>query len=256
MPTLHWLTRETDLLLARKAPYRLLETVPEMSFGDPSSENMLTQGDNLDALKALLPYYAGRIKCIYIDPPYNTKSAFEHYDDNLEHAKWLSMMYPRLELLRELLSEDGSIWVSIDDNEGHYLKTIMDEVFGMRNFIASIIWEKRTSRENRAAIGSPHPFRRTEEADERRPTERSRGWRRSRTSACGCRPEAERRSWPPTASPSPRTPTSNGISPRSFGLFRPTPSGIRPLKRSRNRAMRTAAPSTMPSKGRYSSSTY
>ena len=93
---------------------------------------MLIQGDNLEALKALLPFYAGQVKCIYIDPPYNTRSAFEHYDDNLEHSKWLSTMWPRLELLRDLLAEDGSIWVSIDDNEAHYLKVIMDEVFGRR----------------------------------------------------------------------------------------------------------------------------
>jgi len=156
MPTLHWLTRAADLLLARKAPYRLLEAAPEMSAGDPSLENMLIQGDNLDALKALLPYYAGRVKCIYIDPPYNTKSAFEHYDDNLEHATWLSMMYPRLELLRELLSEDGSIWVSIDDNEGHYLKVIMDEIFGRRNFVANILWQKSHTRENRTDVSAVH----------------------------------------------------------------------------------------------------
>jgi adenine-specific DNA-methyltransferase len=117
---------------------------------------MLIQGDNLDALKALLPFYAGRVKSIYIDPPYNTRSAFEHYDDNLEHAQWLAMITPRLVLLRELLAEDGSIWVSIDDNEGHYLKVLMDEVFGRRNFLAEIIWQKRTSRENRAAIGLAH----------------------------------------------------------------------------------------------------
>jgi adenine-specific DNA-methyltransferase len=106
---------------------------------------MLIQGDNLDALKALLPFYAGQVKCIYIDPPYNTKSAFEHYDDNLEHTKWLSMMWPRLEVLRDLLSEDGSIWVSIDDNEGHYLKVMMDEIFGRKNFITNIIWRKNYS---------------------------------------------------------------------------------------------------------------
>ena len=81
----------------------------------------------------MLPYYAGSVKCIYIDPPYNTKSAFEHYDDNLEHTKWLSMMYPRIEVLRDLLSEkNGRIWISIDDNEGHYLKVIMDEIFGRK----------------------------------------------------------------------------------------------------------------------------
>jgi adenine-specific DNA-methyltransferase len=91
-------------------PYRLLEAVPELSYGDPATENMLIQGDNLDALKALLPVYAGRVKCIFIDPPYNTRSAFEHYDDNLEHAQWLSMMYPRLEMLRDLLNSEGSIW--------------------------------------------------------------------------------------------------------------------------------------------------
>lgn len=86
------------------------------------SDNILVHGDNLEALKALLPFYAGEVKCIYIDPPYNTGSAFEHYDDNLEHATWLNMMYPRLKLLREFLREDGSIWISIDDREGAYLR--------------------------------------------------------------------------------------------------------------------------------------
>ena len=131
-------------------PYRLLQPVAELSYGDANNENMLIQGDNLDALKALLPLYAGKVKCIYIDPPYNTKSAFEHYDDNLEHSQWLSMMYPRLELLRELLSEDGSIWVSIDDNEMPYLRTIMDEVFGRPNFICNVIWQKVFSPKNSA----------------------------------------------------------------------------------------------------------
>lgn len=142
MPWLQWLTRDADIRKAKVAPYRLLEPAPELSAGDPHSPNMLIQGDNLEALKALLPYYAGRVKCIYIDPPYNTRSAFEHYDDSLEHSLWLAMMYPRLELLRELLSEDGSIWVSIDDNEGHYLKALMDEVFGRKNFVTTVIWRK------------------------------------------------------------------------------------------------------------------
>ena len=122
MPTLDWLNREQALAIADAVPYRLLEHIS--SHGDPAAGNLLIQGDNLEALKALLPFYRGRVKCIYIDPPYNTKSAFEHYDDNLEHSQWLSMMYPRLVLLQELLSEDGSIWVSIDDNEGHYLKVL------------------------------------------------------------------------------------------------------------------------------------
>ncbi len=135
---------------AQKVPYRLLNADSKFSDGDENTENMLIKGDNLDTLKALLPYYAGKVKCIFIDPPYNTKSAFEHYDDNLEHSKWLEMMYPRLELLRELLSEDGSIWVTIDDNEVHYLKVIMDDIFGRKNFVANCIWQKKHTRANDA----------------------------------------------------------------------------------------------------------
>ena len=141
MPTLNWINRNESIAAAGKAAYRILEEEPQHGYGD-DSPNMLVYGDNLEALKALLPYYAGQVKCIYIDPPYNTRSAFEHYDDNLEHSTWLQMMYPRLELLRELLREDGSIWVSIDDNEAHYLKVIMDEVFGRKNFVDTIIWQK------------------------------------------------------------------------------------------------------------------
>ena len=152
MPTLDWLNRAEALTSADKIPYRVLEPVSE--HGDGSAENLLIQGDNLDALKALLPFYRGRVKCIFIDPPYNTKSAFEHYDDNLEHSQWLSMMYPRLALLRELLAEDGSIWVTIDDNEGHYLKVLMDEVFGRKNFVANIIWQKKYSPQNDAEFFS------------------------------------------------------------------------------------------------------
>ncbi|MGQ0446301.1 MAG: site-specific DNA-methyltransferase, partial [Beijerinckiaceae bacterium] len=145
MPILHWLDREKHVKAAEAVPYRLLEADDAHSAGDSETSNMLIQGDNLEALKALLPYYAGRVKCIFIDPPYNTRSAFEHYDDNLEHSQWLAMMYPRLELLRELLAEDGSIWVTIDDNEAHYLKVIMDEVFGRKNFIGVAAWEKSDS---------------------------------------------------------------------------------------------------------------
>jgi adenine-specific DNA-methyltransferase len=156
MPTLDWLNRKSAVTAAAKVPGRIFQAVPDLGCGDPAAENLLIQGDNLDTLKALLPFYAGRVKCIYIDPPYNTGSAFEHYDDNVEHSTWLSLMFPRLVLLRDLLAEDGSIWVSIDDTECHYLKVIMDEVFGRKNFISEIIWQKRTSRENRAAIGSVH----------------------------------------------------------------------------------------------------
>lgn len=158
MPILEWMTRDVDIRATGHVPYRLLQTDGLQDGGNADPRNMLIQGDNLDALKALLPYYAGSVKCIYIDPPYNTKSAFEHYDDNLEHAQWLAMIYPRLVLLRDLLADDGSIWVSIDDNEGHYLKVIMDEVFGRKNFISNIVWQKRYSRENRQAIGDVHEY--------------------------------------------------------------------------------------------------
>lgn len=150
MPILQWLDRDKTIKQANHSPYRLLEPDYNISYGDQDSQNMLIQGDNLEALKALLPYYANRVKCIYIDPPYNTGSAFEHYKDNLEHSQWLDMMYPRLELLRELLAEDGSIWMSIDDDESHYLKVICDEVFGRKNFVANVVWQKKYSPQNDA----------------------------------------------------------------------------------------------------------
>ena len=154
MPTLDWLNRAHAFTTAAQVPYRLLESVS--THGEPASAqgNLLIQGDNLEALKALLPFYRGQVKCIFIDPPYNTKSAFEHYDDNLEHSQWLSMMLPRLQLLRDLLSDDGSIWVTIDDNEGHYLKVLMDEVFGRRNFVANVVWQKKYSPQNDAEFFS------------------------------------------------------------------------------------------------------
>lgn len=150
MPLLHWLNKDSATQAAAKSDYRLLQQVPELSYGDPDNENLLIQGDNLEALKALLPFYAGKVKCIYIDPPYNTKSAFEHYDDNLEHSQWLSLMYPRLELLRELLAEDGSIWVNLDDNEAHYAKVVLDEVFGRSNFVTNVVWQKKYAPANDA----------------------------------------------------------------------------------------------------------
>jgi adenine-specific DNA-methyltransferase len=112
---------------------------------DENTDNMLIHGDNLLALKALVNDFSGKIKCICIDPPYNTGSAFEHYDDGIEHSIWLSIMNDRLQIMKDLLSEDGSIWISIDDNECHYLKVLCDEVFGRKNFIANVIWEKADS---------------------------------------------------------------------------------------------------------------
>ena len=121
---------------------RILVEDKSKSYGDPDSENMLIHGDNLIALKALEQDYAGRIKCIYIDPPYNTGSAFKHYDDGVEHSIWLSLIRERLKNLHTLLSEDGSMWISIDADESHYLKVICDEIFQRRNFVEEVIWQR------------------------------------------------------------------------------------------------------------------
>ncbi len=172
MPTLEWRNRDEATTAASRVPVRALIEIPELSFGDEehtpdgvseetdcavsgknglfNTPNLLVHGDNLAALKALLPFAAGRVKCIYIDPPYNTGSAFEHYDDNLEHSTWLSLLYPRLELLREFLSEDGSIWISIDDREGAYLQIICDEIFGRQNFVSNVSWQRTYSTRNDA----------------------------------------------------------------------------------------------------------
>jgi adenine-specific DNA-methyltransferase len=133
MPTLSWLTREKDVKRADAVAYRLLERDSALSVGDAASGNMLIQRDNLEALKSLLPYYRGQVKCIYIDPPFNTGEAFPDYDDNLEHSVWLGMMFPRLRLLYELLSEDGTLVLHLDDNEIAYATVIMDEIFGRKN---------------------------------------------------------------------------------------------------------------------------
>lgn len=184
MPLLNWSNRDEDLTRSALTPYRLLEPVASLSYGEVDSPNMLIEGDNLDALKALLPYYAGQVKCIFIDPPYNTRSAFDHYDDNLEHAKWLSMMYPRLELLRDLLAEDGSIWITLDDNEAHYFKVIADEVFGRKNFIANAIWQKVFSPKNSArhlSVDHDHLFVYAKDADIWRPNDMPRSERQTAT---------------------------------------------------------------------------
>ena len=143
----------------RVEPRLLIEnTALSNTAADPDTQNMLIHGDNLLALKALESKFAGQVKCIYIDPPYNTGSAFEHYDDNLEHSQWLNLMRPRLELLWKLLSEEGSLWISIDDDEQAYMKVLCDELFGRSSFIASIIWQKRTSPDMRAAISDGHDY--------------------------------------------------------------------------------------------------
>jgi site-specific DNA-methyltransferase (adenine-specific)/adenine-specific DNA-methyltransferase len=163
MPSLTWIGKAAVVGHHKQVPFRLLKCRDDLSVGDPQAGNLLVQGDNLEALKALLPYYAGQVKCIYIDPPYNTGNEDWVYNDAMNspemrdwlgkvvggeaedlsrHDKWLCMMYPRLALLRELLSENGSLWMSLDDNEVQNARGILDEIFGAQNFIATIIWEK------------------------------------------------------------------------------------------------------------------
>lgn len=163
MPTLNWIGKEAVVKHHKEVPFRLLEPMPELSCGDAASGNLIVQGDNLHALKALLPRYASQVKCIYIDPPYNTGNEGWIYNDNVNspeirkwlgdvvgkegetldrHDRWLSMMYPRLVLLKQFLRDDGAIFVSIDDNEVGNLQALMREVFGASNEVATIVWEK------------------------------------------------------------------------------------------------------------------
>ncbi len=129
---------------------RILEERSDLSYGDKDTENIIIHGDNLLSLKALLPEYEGKISCVFIDPPYNTRSAFLHYDDSVEHSTWLSLMRSRLELLRMLLESAGSIWIAIDDNEAHYLKVLCDEIFGRDCFAASVVWRSTDNSNNDA----------------------------------------------------------------------------------------------------------
>ncbi|EBA14426.1 adenine specific DNA methylase [Roseobacter sp. SK209-2-6] len=171
MPELNWIGKNAVVNHHREVPYRLVHCDSELSAGDADSGNLLVQGDNLEALKALLPYYAGKVKCIYIDPPYNTGNENWVYNDNVNsarikqwlgkivgaqaddlsrHDKWLCMMYPRLRLLREFLREDGVIFISIDDNELHHLILLMNEIFGPTAYVSSIAWQKVFGRNNTA----------------------------------------------------------------------------------------------------------
>jgi len=143
---LTWIGKDKTI----KVEPRILIHDPSKDYGDKNTDNMLIYGDNLLALKALEQEYAGKVKCIYIDPPYNTGSAFEHYDDNLEHSTWLSLMKPRLEILRNLLADDGFIFVQIDDNEQAYLKVLLDEIFGRSCYVNQIVWKRRGGSANPA----------------------------------------------------------------------------------------------------------
>lgn len=164
MPTLDWIGKKAVLNHHREVPYRLLHCDRKLSAGNPDAGNLVVQGDNLEALKALLPYYGGQVKCVYIDPPYNTGDENWVYndavnspemqrwlgkavgrDDLSRHDKWLCMMYPRIALLRQFLREDGAIFVSIDENEVGSLRLMMDEIFGVQNRIGSLVWKRRSS---------------------------------------------------------------------------------------------------------------
>jgi site-specific DNA-methyltransferase (adenine-specific)/adenine-specific DNA-methyltransferase len=171
MPTLDWIGKNAVVSHADEVVTRLLHCDKKLSVGSPDSPNLLVEGDNLAALKALLPFYAGSVKCIYIDPPYNTGNEGWIYNDNVRapeierwlgetvgkeaedlsrHDKWLCMMYPRLVLLRQMLRADGAIFISIDDNEVAHLRCMMDEIFGARNFVANVVWQKIFSPKNTA----------------------------------------------------------------------------------------------------------
>lgn len=180
MPTLNWIGKKAVENHHRQVPFRLLKDVPELSVGDPGTGNLIIEGDNLLALKALLPYYAGQVKCIYIDPPYNTGNESWVYNDNANspemrdwlgkvvgreaddlcrHDKWLCMMYPRLAVLHKMLNDGGAVFVSIDDVELGTLRLLMDEVFGSKNFICTFVWEKKHTRANDAKyVSDNHDF--------------------------------------------------------------------------------------------------
>ena len=157
MLELKWDGKDDALKVAEKISVRLLDFDSSLSHGEKNSGNIIVQGDNLHVMKSLLPFYRGQVKCIYIDPPYNTGAAFEHYNDNFPHSDWLSMMYPRLELLRDFLAaDDGAIFISVNfRDEYHHLRCICDEIFGVKNYVGTLTWESLTQPTNsgRAKFG-------------------------------------------------------------------------------------------------------
>ena len=142
--------------------------IARLSHGDPLSENALIQGENLDVLRRLRQQCASRVRCIYIDPPYNNQERYRHYRDSSSHAAWLDMMVERLIAMRPLLTPDGSIWISIDDHEIHYLKVAADEIFGRKNFVTTVVWQQRTTRENRKVFSNNHEYVLVYAADQRK----------------------------------------------------------------------------------------
>jgi adenine-specific DNA-methyltransferase len=159
VPTLQWDAKPAIKIAVDRTNPPSIREIPELGFGDKNTNNILIHSDNMPAMNALLGSYAGRVKCIYADPPYNTGNRFAHYDDRLNHNDWLNFMYPRLVLMRELLAKDGSIWISINDKEGHYLGVVCDEIFGRRNFINTIVWQKKYSSQNDVRwLSNSHDF--------------------------------------------------------------------------------------------------
>lgn len=135
-----------------------LKHVLALSYGKRGTGNLVLQGENLAVLAALSPVFSGEVRCIYIDPPYNNQERYNHYSDNLDHETWLKEITDRLEVLAEFLREDGSIWISIDDREIHYLKVAADHIFSRRNFVTTIVWQQRTTRENRRVFSNDHEY--------------------------------------------------------------------------------------------------
>lgn len=136
----------------------ILNLISEYCYGSSDSDNCLIQGNNLDVLKYLLNSFAGMVKCVYLDPPYNNGESYLHYFDSMGHEQWIESISTRLMVIRDLLAPSGSVWISIDDSELHYLKVAADKIFGRENFVSTIIWEKRTTRENRKAFSRNHEY--------------------------------------------------------------------------------------------------
>ena len=141
-----------------KQSFGTFSRIPQLSYGESETGNILFQGENLSVLHALKSTYAGKVRCVYIDPPYNNQEDYRHYQDTRSHGAWMDMMVARLEAIRPLLSVDGSLWISIDDSEVHYLKVAADEVFGRENFVTTVVWQQRTSRENRKVFSNNHEY--------------------------------------------------------------------------------------------------
>lgn len=154
----HSVSTSSEVFSSDSLPIADVKKIEELSNGDAGTGNLLIQGDNLDSLTRLRSIYAGRVRSVYLDPPYNNGETYQHYFDSMGHEEWLISVVARLRAIKPLLAENGSVWISIDDSELHYLKVAADEVFGRENFIGTIVWERRTTRENRKAFSRNHEY--------------------------------------------------------------------------------------------------